>query len=176
MQPSVDIEDHSGLVAYLRETGHIQPGELVRCTNLSGGISNRAVLVQRSSGETWVLKQALPKLRVTVDWFSDPARIEREALGLTWLGKLAPPGSIPHLVFEDRAHHLLAMQAVPQPHENWKTRLLAGRVEAAYVTQFAELLVPVELSQSGVGYSYARRNHKNEPYLPIAAIRNSPPL
>jgi EAL domain-containing protein (putative c-di-GMP-specific phosphodiesterase class I) len=30
----------------------------------------------------WVLKQALPKLRVQADWFSDPARIHVEANSL----------------------------------------------------------------------------------------------
>jgi 5-methylthioribose kinase len=62
-----------------------------------------------------------------VDWFSSPERIHREALGLEWLARLAPPGSITPLLFEDREQHLLAMQAVPQPHENWKTMLLGGR-------------------------------------------------
>ncbi len=74
-----------------------------------------------------MVKQALPKLRVAVDWFSDPARIQREAAGMRWLAELAPAGTIPRLIFEDRACHLLAMEAVPEPHENWKTVLLAGR-------------------------------------------------
>jgi tRNA A-37 threonylcarbamoyl transferase component Bud32 len=87
-----------------------------------------------------VLKQALEKLRVKVDWFSSPARIEREALGLRYLAELAPPGTITPLVFEDRAHHLLAMRAVPQPRENWKTMLLTGRLEQGHVEQFARLL------------------------------------
>jgi aminoglycoside phosphotransferase (APT) family kinase protein len=32
------------------------------------------------------------------------------------------------------------MEAVPQPHENWKTMLLAGRVDQKHVYQFAMLL------------------------------------
>ena len=110
---------------------------------LAGGVSNRTVLVEfpeRPSRESWVLKQALAKLRVKVDWFSDPARIGREALGLRHLAALAPPGTITPLVFEDPAHHLLAMAAVPQPHENWKSRLLAGRVEPEHAGQFGSLL------------------------------------
>jgi 5-methylthioribose kinase len=43
-------------------------------------------------------------------------------------------------VFEDHTHHLLGMQAVPQPHENWKSMLLAGRLERDHVEQFARLL------------------------------------
>jgi tRNA A-37 threonylcarbamoyl transferase component Bud32 len=92
------------------------------------------------NGERWVVKQALAKLRVQVDWFSSPERIHREALGLRWLQQLAPPGTITPLVFEDHDDHLLAMEAVPQPHENWKTMLLRGQLETDHVEQFARLL------------------------------------
>ena len=107
---------------------------------LAGGVSNRTVLVELPTGEAWVLKQALEKLRVSVDWFSDPERVHREALGLRWLQELAPPGSITPLVFEDHEHHLLAMEAVPEPHENWKTMLLEGQVRDEHVEQFGSLL------------------------------------
>ncbi len=46
-------------------------------------------------------------------------------------------------MFEDPAHHLLAMQAVPQPHDNWKTMLLAGQLEADHIHQFADLLAGI---------------------------------
>ena len=140
---ALDIEQHDQLIAYLRASGRIALGESPTCHTLAGGVSNRTVLLTRASGEAWVLKQALAKLRVKVDWFSDPARIQREALGLTWLAKLAPPGTITPLVFEDVDHHLLAMEAVPQPHENWKTMLLAGQLDTDHVEQFAALLAAI---------------------------------
>ncbi len=140
MTDELDIERHEQLIAYLRDTGRIGRDETPRCTTLGGGVSNRAVLLERSSGEAWVLKQALAKLRVKVDWFSDPSRVHREALGLKHLAQLAPQGTITPLVFEDEQRHLLAMQAVPQPHENWKTMLLAGRLEMEHVEQFAAIL------------------------------------
>src|SRR5947199_8263897 len=117
MSPApLDIEQPDALVAYLREAGRVGPGETVRPRVLAGGVSNRTVLVElpdRSTPEAWVLKQALPKLRVAVDWFSDPARIRREAEGLRWLSEVAPPGTITPLVFEDPERFLLAMTAVP---------------------------------------------------------------
>src|SRR5258708_19425882 len=59
------------------------------------------------------------------------------------LAEIAPPGTITPLVFVDPANHLLAMEAVPQPHENWKTMLLAGRLDVGHVKQFAELLAAI---------------------------------
>src|SRR5438132_10367595 len=120
MGEPLDIEKPDELLAYLRRTARIAGDETPRITVLAGGVSNRTVLVERATGESWVLKQALAKLRTQADWFSDPARVHQEALGMRWLTKLAPAGSITPLVFEDFDEHLIAMQAVPQPHENWK--------------------------------------------------------
>lgn len=145
----VDIEDAGELVAYLRRSGRIVPAEAPRVRVLAGGVSNKTVLVERPSGEAWVLKQALPKLRTQAEWFSDPSRICREAEALRWLPRFAPPGTITPLVFEDANQFLLAMEAVPQPHENWKTVLLAGRVEDDHVLQFGRLLARVHAGSAG---------------------------
>jgi aminoglycoside phosphotransferase (APT) family kinase protein len=136
----LDIEQPGALAEYLRRTGRIAAGEEPDIRVLAGGVSNRTVLVERPTGESWVLKQALAKLRVPVDWYSSPERIHREALGLRWLARLAPPGTITPLVFEDRDHLLLAMRAVPQPHDNWKALLLAGGLSTEHVEQAARLL------------------------------------
>ena len=135
----LDIEQSDGLLAYLRTAGHIAPDATPRLHNLAGGVSNRTVLVEHADGTAWVMKQALEKLRVKVDWFSSPERIHREAAGLRWMQRAVPEYS-PPLVFEDVEHHLLAMLAVPQPHINWKTQLLNGVIEQAYVEQFGWLL------------------------------------
>lgn len=180
MLHDLDIEQPEVLLRYLRDTGRVQSNETPRLTLLKGGVSNRTVLVERAGGEAWVLKQALPKLRVKEDWFSDPARIHREAQGLVWLSRLAPPGTITPLVFEDAAHHLLAMQAVPQPHANWKTQLLAGRLEPDHVIQFGRLLgefhqqsrrQPTEVAPVFEDRSFFE-SLRLEPYYRFAATRN----
>jgi aminoglycoside phosphotransferase (APT) family kinase protein len=135
-----DIEDAGVLRDYLVRRQRIDAAERPKIRVLTGGVSNRTVLVERETGEAWVLKQALPKLRVAVDWFSDPERIHREADGLRWLGRVAPPGTIPGFLFEDFEHHLLAMEAVPEPHENWKTMLLSGDLRFEHAESFGHLL------------------------------------
>lgn len=137
---SLDIENRADLLAYLRNQKYIGTGEEPQISVLSGGVSNRTVLIERAGGEAWVMKQALAKLRVKADWFSSPERIHREAMGLRWLSRLAPQGTITPLVFEDHEHHLLAMEAVPQPHENWKSMLLRGELSVDHAVQFGRLL------------------------------------
>ena len=137
---ALDIEDAGQLAEWLRAKGWLGAHEALVAEVLAGGVSNRTVLVRRAAGPAWVLKQALPKLRVPTDWFSSPARVHREALGLRWLPQLAPPDSTPRFVFEDPDEHLLAMEAVPQPHANWKTLLLAGEVAPDLFAQCGQLL------------------------------------
>jgi len=136
----LDIESLDALIEYLRASGRIKPTEQPRASIMQGGVSNRTVLLERESGEAWVIKQALEKLRVKADWFADVKRIEREATALKTLGRMLPGGSTPVFVFEDRDIHLLAMTAIPQPHENWKTMLLSGNVQLTHAGQFATLL------------------------------------
>jgi aminoglycoside phosphotransferase (APT) family kinase protein len=139
MSAELDIEQPDALLAYLRRSGHIGADERPTIRNLAGGVSNRTMLVERPSGEAWVLKQALKKLRVAVEWYSSPERIHREALGMRWLARLAP-GVSTRLIFEDHASHILAMEAVPQPHENWKAKLLDGQLDTSHVERFGQIL------------------------------------
>ncbi len=143
---TLDIEDTRALIDYLRAQGHIPTGETPSVRNLRGGVSNRTVWVELASGDQWVLKQALAKLRVQADWFSSVERIHREAAGLRWLSRALPPGSTPSFVFEDQTEHILAMSAVPMPHENWKTRLLAGNIDLPYMSQFGQILAAIHHS------------------------------
>lgn len=139
----VDIEDPAALHHYLLRTGHLGSHQSCVSARLAGGVSSRTVRVELPGGAAWVLKQALPKLRVTMDWFSDPMRVHREALGLRWLQQLLPAGAVPRLIFEDLDEHILAMEAVPQPHENWKTLLLSGQLQTRHVAQFAGILAAI---------------------------------
>ncbi|MEM7343362.1 MAG: aminoglycoside phosphotransferase family protein [Chloroflexota bacterium] len=143
---TLDIEDKKQLVTYLQSRQSVPADEIITTQLLAGGVSNRTMLVTRRDGTEWVIKQALSKLRVQVDWFSDPIRIHREAAGLRWLENTLPTENVPTLVFDDEENHIIGMTAVPQPHENWKTSLLQGIVETSLVRQFAEILAQIHRS------------------------------
>jgi 5-methylthioribose kinase len=138
---NIDVRDD--LLGYLRQAGRVPPNGTPVLTRLEGGVSNRTVLVEPPGAPPFVVKQALERLRVEAEWWSDPRRIEREALGLEWLARLAPPGTITPLLFLDKQQHLLGMQAVPRPHVSWKVQLLAGHVDPRDVEQFGQLLATI---------------------------------
>src|SRR5690606_17792011 len=104
----VDIEVHSELAAYLAERGWDQARKF-SSRLLTGGVSNRTVLVTFDDGSAWVLKQALAKLRVAAEWHCDPSRILREAAALEVMSALAPPGAVPRLIFLDHEAYIRAM-------------------------------------------------------------------
>src|SRR6476661_2960448 len=101
--------DARGAVEYLAKRLAISPTEM-QTTDLGGGVSNHVVLVE-TPGARFVLKQSLPKLRVREDWFSDRTRIFREAEALRILAPDLPAGSVPEVLFEDRAEYVFAMTA-----------------------------------------------------------------
>ena len=57
MADELDIEQPDALRAYLRRLGKVGEDEPLRISVLAGGVSNKTVLVERASGEAWVLKQ-----------------------------------------------------------------------------------------------------------------------
>ena len=138
----MNIEDHVQLRQYLISEAHIRRGEQPTFTTLSGGVSNRSVWVKLEGRPDWVIKQALAKLRVDVDWYSAPERIQREAAALRWLSRIIP-GNVPQFVFADEKRHLLAMTAVPHPHANWKALLLAGQTDVELARKFGCLLADI---------------------------------
>jgi 5-methylthioribose kinase len=144
----VDVEDFDSLRDYLTVHKHMRPGETVSFKKLHGGVSNRTIKVSWDNGRAWVLKQALAKLRVNVDWFSSPDRIGVEARALRWFNRLAPLGTTPTFVFEDITNHLMAMEAIPEDHENWKSVLLSGQIVSSHFNQFGVLLGTVHRQSS----------------------------
>ncbi len=141
MTAHLDIENCESLTRYLQARGLLPAGQaLAEYAVLAGGVSNKTVYVALDSGASWVIKQCLAKLRVQVDWFTSPERIHREAEALRVLPDLIGPGRTPGLIDSDREAHVLVMQAVPQPHRNWKHMLLAGELHDDHVRQFGAML------------------------------------
>ncbi len=110
------------------------------CKILTGGVSNTTLLVSPEHANDLIVKQALAKLNVKEDWFSEQERIFVEARALEVMPKLLPEGTTPALIFEDHEEFVLIMEAISPPYENWKSQLLQGNVQLNHIDQFARLL------------------------------------
>lgn len=110
-----------------------------RITELGGGVSN-TVLLAENGGCRLVLKQALGKLRVQEDWFSDRGRIFREAAAMRALASHLPAGAVPEVLFEDRENGIFAMTAAPPGSETWKSLLMAGDMQPGIARRAGAIL------------------------------------
>lgn len=137
--------------AYLRSQGI----EAYRVTELGGGVSNIVLRVESDRGP-FVMKQALGRLRVEMEWLSDRRRILREEAAVRLLSKVLPPGSSPSVVFSDASNLLFAMTAAPDGSEPWKDRLLRGEIEDGVARASGRILAAM------VGHSWHSREAEAE--------------
>jgi 5-methylthioribose kinase len=133
--------DETNAEQYLRDIGRIGRGDRVRVRELTGGVSNVVLLVERiDSGPLFVLKQARPQLRVADPWFCGVERVLREVEVLQVCQRLLSSSvakgihaadyevSLPEVLFCDAKNFLFGMTAAPR-HEVWKQRLLSGQCD-----------------------------------------------
>src|SRR5262249_34961842 len=123
---------------YLRRQGWVGPVP-VRVEPLGGGVSNAVLRVETPAGR-FVLKQSRPQLRTRDAWFSDLDRVYREEGVMRALGPHLPPGTVPEVLFSDRANFVFAMSHAPDDATVWKARLLAGEVERDRGVQVGRVL------------------------------------
>jgi hypothetical protein len=91
---------------------------------LTGGVSSVVVRVVADGG-CFVIKQALPQLRVQVTWLSRPERSVIEARCADVLSRLTP-GSVLNVLHVDRDENLFTMQCAPEGSRTWKMDLMRG--------------------------------------------------
>ncbi|MCB9383223.1 MAG: phosphotransferase [Bryobacterales bacterium] len=106
---------------------------------LGGGVSNTVIWVEAVDSDPFILKQALPQLRVQDEWLAERSRIFRERDGLIDVARLLPRGQAPAILWSDDDNFLYAMEAV-SPAVSWKDRLLAGDLNPAYARAAGQAL------------------------------------
>ncbi len=128
--------------SYLRERSLVGQQERIEVSELTGGVSNVVLLIERSDRANFVLKQARPQLRVPQPWFCSIERIWREVDVLQICQQVltvpstssdkasGPVIRTPDVLFVDRENYLFTMTAAPR-HEVWKAQLLSGRTDDA---------------------------------------------
>lgn len=114
---------------------------------LAWGVSNVVIRVDSPSG-SFVVKQSRHQLRTQIDWFSRLDRIWREVDVMRALAACVPVGSIPQVLFEDRANYLYGMEAIAADHRVWKGELLAGFVDVSVARELGTWLAQVHRQTS----------------------------
>jgi 5-methylthioribose kinase len=95
---------------------------------LTGGVS-ASVIAVTGAGIALVLKQALPRLRVSDVWEANVDRTESEVAALQLLSELTP-GAVPAVLAHDPENHVVAMELLPAAARNWQAEIGDGRVHS----------------------------------------------
>lgn len=137
----INAADENVFREYLKSKRLILDVSNTSIRQLGGGISCETILVQ-SPERSFVVKQALAKLRVKEDWFSDVTRVITEKDCLAFYNKIVPEYT-PKLLFYDEENYLYGMEAAPESSKMWKDYLMQGNIDFEVAREIALALAKV---------------------------------
>ena len=108
-------------------------------SRLSGGVSCRVWKVVSTKGR-WVLKQALEKLEVQADWFSDVERLHREHQAMDQIGLIIPDSNVPKVLHVDYVNHIYMMTCAEEGAPTWKDLMMQGILNVETAKSAAKIL------------------------------------
>ena len=103
------------------------------------GVASDIQVVDGPNGP-YVLKRALPRLRVAAEWLSDPARSLVEASALQAMAGIIGQDAVPRVLWVDPGRREFAMELVPPRLRNWKQDLMSSRIDPATASRAGQLL------------------------------------
>ena len=148
---------------------------------LPGGVSCDVWKVE-AGGRTFVVKRALPRLRVAKHWEAPVTRSEAE---WNWLNfaRSVVSSAVPRALAHDSEAAMIAIEYLdPAPNPVWKQQLFDGVVDPAIATAVARISARIHAASAGnpgVASQFRTRDSfyalRIEPYL-LEAARQNPPV
>jgi 5-methylthioribose kinase len=133
----------------LTEMGLVTRDVPITLTSLSGGVSCDVFRVEIAGRTPLVVKRALPKLRVNVDWRAPPARSEAEVAWIELVSGINPHW-VPKILGVNRERHLFAMEYLPsERYPIWKSELAAGRIDVDFAAGVGAALSQIHTATAG---------------------------
>jgi aminoglycoside phosphotransferase (APT) family kinase protein len=134
--------------AMLARMGLLASDDDLVCVPLDGGVSSDIWRVEIGARK-YCIKRALAQLKVSQLW---EAPIERNDAEWKWLAAAEAiwPGSVPHLVGQDRDAGLFVMEYLdPDRYPNWKSQLRNGILREETAIAVAERLAAIHSATAG---------------------------
>jgi aminoglycoside phosphotransferase (APT) family kinase protein len=121
----------------LRDDGCVRSAD-ARLSPLGGGVSSEIYLVH-DGDDRFVVKRALARLKVEVEWYADVARNRTEQQCLACVATILP-GAVPAIRFADPDAGYFAMEYLGGDWANWKQLLLNGICDPAHARMAGRVL------------------------------------
>jgi len=140
MKPdTIEIDTIENVKKYLVKAGIANKADEPLVENLSGGVSSSVWKIVLNNNRR-VMKQALGKLKVEEDWFSDVERIHREHEVMEALHDFVPKGAIPKVLHVDYINHIYMMACAEEEAQTWKDILMKENFSVSVAENAAYLL------------------------------------
>lgn len=127
-------ENETRILDLLRKDGVASGNSF--CKPLAGGISSDVFLIEDGE-KRFVVKQALPCLKVADHWPADTSRNRVEYEFLRYLGSMLPE-TVPKVFAAGKDYFV--MEYLGSEYENWKALLLRGDVQPSHAARAGEIL------------------------------------
>ncbi len=112
---------------------------------MPGGVSSDVYLVEDRGGR-FVVKRALPRLRVRQEWLADVSRNEYERRYLQYVGAFLPQ-AVPRLLGAGEGY--VAMEYLGPEFQNWKTLLMSSRGTVRHAASAGAVLGAIHARSRG---------------------------
>ena len=121
-------DSDADLLGIIRRLGLVRSDASIALTRLEGGVSSDIWKIE-TGGHAFVVKRALPKLRVAAEWHAPVSRNRYEAAWMETVASILPE-AVPRLLGSDVDAGLFAMEYCdPSLFPVWKAELLGGHVD-----------------------------------------------
>jgi aminoglycoside phosphotransferase (APT) family kinase protein len=162
------------IAKFLRDAGLANPAEAL-LTPLTGGVASDIWKVE-AADITFVIKKALPKLRVAQVWNAPVSRNKSEVDWMIEAARVAPK-SVPRILASDAEAGIFAMTYYdPSRYPVWKQELHAGRVDPKFAAKVGRTTAAIHSETAGSRVLARRfandatfRSIRVEPYLEATA-------
>lgn len=144
------LDSKEAVIAYIKQEGLIKKHEEAQVEYLSGGVSCRVWKIILNN-DRWVIKQALEKLDVEADWFSDVERIHREHKAMKQLEMVIPDANIPKILHVDYINHIYMMTCAEEGVQTWKDLMMSGTFNSISAKSAADVLSKIHLLSTKMG-------------------------
>jgi len=140
------VSNAAQLLDMLREEGHVV-GRNAEAQPMSGGVSSEIYLVKDGPTQ-FVVKRALPKLKVADDWFADVSRNSTEQKFLEIVGGMLP-GAVPKVYFSNAKRGYFGMEFIPETFANWKQLLMNEDCRLEHAVAAARIIGEIHRRTAG---------------------------
>lgn len=134
---------------YLNQELLVSPDDNVHVEYLSGGVSCRVWKIVQNN-HRWVIKQALEKLDVQADWFSDVERIHREHRVMKQIEFIVPDSNVPKVLHVDYTNHVYMMTCAEEGVDTWKNIMMSGIFNVSTAKSASSLLSQIHLQSDKI--------------------------